>query len=51
MDWWLVRCHGGSGEVVDVSVFSFLLFGFVGLVVRWMGNETNAVVRWLGGCN
>ena len=21
VDWWLVRCHGESGEVVDVSIF------------------------------
>ena len=49
MDWWLVRCHGESGEVVDASILALLSFGFVGWVVAWVGNETDTVVRWLGG--
>ena len=47
VDWWLVRCHGGSGEVVDVSIF-FHSFHSV-LLVWWLGGWVMKLTRWLGG--
>ena len=47
VDWWLVRCHGESGEVVDVSIF-FHSFHSV-LLVWWLGGWVMKLSRWLGG--
>ena len=47
VDWWLVRCHGESGEVVDVSIF-FHSFHSV-LLVWWLGGWVMKLTRWLGG--
>ena len=47
VDWWLVRCHVESGEVVDVSTF-FHSFHLV-LLVWWLGGWVMKLSRWLSG--
>ena len=47
VDWWLVRCHGESGEVVDASIF-FYFFHSV-LLVGWLCGWVMRLTWWLGG--